>query len=143
MKALIILFLGLLASEGIAQQGNNHAPARAKQQVRRVHPNARPVRVVRRSVYRPAKVVVYRPVWGPACSFNRRWVYFPYRNYYWDNWRNHYVFYNGTVWVSQVAPPPQVNVATIEKERRYELPEENDDLDSVYVNNLSHQQMKP
>ncbi len=35
-------------------------------------------------------------------------------------------------------PPPDVNIATMEKDKRYELPEENDDLDSIYVDNGAH-----
>lgn len=34
------------------------------------HPHAK--RVVKRSVFRPAKVVVYRPVWGPKHYIHRR-----------------------------------------------------------------------
>ena len=142
MRTLLLLALGLMFNQLVAQQGQGRHHAGARHEVRKAHPNARPVRVVRRSVYRPTKVVVYRPVWGPTCTFNRRWVYFPYKNYYWDNWRSHYVYYNGIYWVSQTMPPPDVNIATIEKEKRYELPEENDDNDSVFVNNGMHQRME-
>ena len=137
MRFSLILAVLMMVTHLNAQQGQRrHGHPAAK--VRKAHPHAKTVRVVRRSAYRPAKVVVYRPAWGPNCTFNHRWVYFPYRNYYWDNWRNHYVYYNGIVWVSQTMPPPDVNIATMEQDKRYELPEENDDLDSIYVDNSAH-----
>jgi hypothetical protein len=94
--------------------------------------------VVKRSPYRPRKVVVFHPRWAPAHAYHRRWVFFPGRNLYWDNWRNHYVFYNGTVWISQPAPPPGITENELEKEKRKELKEEEDDVDDVYKSNEEH-----
>ncbi len=137
MRFSLIFGLIMMVTHIHAQQGHrhhNHSSAK----VRKAHPPAKTVRVVRRSPYRPANVIVYRPAWAPACTFHHRWVYFPYRNYYWDNWRNQYVYFNGTLWVSQPLPPPDVDLSTIEKEKRCELSEENDDLDSIYVDNAAH-----
>ena len=99
--------------------------------------------VVKRSVHRPAKVKVFYPAWRPHHAYHRRWVYFPRRNFYWDNWRGHYVFWNGNVWISQPAPPPGVEKAELEKEKHNELPEADDDVDDVYKSNNDHQQNKP
>lgn len=101
------------------------------------HPHKRVV--VKRSNHRPAKVVVFRPHWRPAYAYHRRWVYFPRRNFYWDNWRNHYVFWSGGVWVSQAAAPPALVNVNLEKEKQRELAEENDDVDDVYRANTDHQ----
>src|ERR1043166_770064 len=73
--------------------------------------------MVKRSPYRPAKVVVYYPVWRPKYAYHRRWVYFPKYNFYWDNWRNHYYFWNGVVWVSQPTPPPTIVNVNLENEK--------------------------
>jgi hypothetical protein len=83
--------------------------------------------------------MVYHPYWGPRCSFNRRWVYFPGHNMYWDNWRNHYVFFYRGAWVSQPALPPGVRKKDLQNERHRELSERDDDLDDVYRNNGEHQ----
>ena len=94
--------------------------------------------VVKKSIYRPGKIVVYHPFWGPKHAFNHRWVYFPRHNFYWDNWRNHYVFWNGTVWYSQPSPPPAVININIDNEKHYELNDKDDDVDDVYQGNDSH-----
>lgn len=90
--------------------------------------------VVKRSPYRPAKVVVYHPYWRPAYTYHRRWVYFPKYNIYWDNWRNHYVYLNGAVWMSQPTPPSIIVNINLADEPHQELPEDRDDIDEVYVN---------
>lgn len=94
--------------------------------------------VVKKSIYRPAKVVVYHPYWGPKRHIYRRWVYFPKYNLYWDNWRNHYVFWNGSVWFSQATPPPVIVNINLDKEKHYELKEDEDDIDDVYKTNDTH-----
>lgn len=94
--------------------------------------------VVKRSPYRPAKVVVYHPHWRPAYAYHRRWVFFPRYNLYWDNWRNHYVFWNGKVWISQAAIPPVIINVNLEKERTVELKEDEDDVDDIYKLNDTH-----
>ena len=96
------------------------------------------VMVVKASRWRPAKIVVWHPGWGPKRAFARRWVFFPRYNFYWDNWRNMYVYRNGTVWVNNSTPPPTVVNVNIDNEKHYELKENEDDVDEVYSNNDSH-----
>ncbi len=94
--------------------------------------------VVYKSAYRPRKVVVYHPVWRPAYSYNRRWIFFPKYNLYWDNWRNHYYFWNAGVWVSQPTPPPVIVNVNLEKEKSYELKDSDDDTDNIEKDNETH-----
>lgn len=94
--------------------------------------------VVVKSKYRPHNVVVFHPYWAPAVVCHRRWVFFPRYNFYWDNWRNVYFFWNGTIWVSQLKPPAVVVNINMEKEKHYELKENEDDLDDIYQSNESH-----
>ena len=96
------------------------------------------VAVIKGSRFRPAKIVVWHPGWGPKRAFNRRWIFFPRYNFYWDNWRNVYVYRNGTVWVNNSTPPPTVVNVNIDNEKHYELKENEDDTDEVYSNNESH-----
>ncbi len=128
IRNLIILVLLFTGADFFAQKvvvkerGGRH----------RGHRHAKVV-VVKRSPYRPAKVVVYHPYWRPAYTYHRRWVFFPKYNIYWDNWRNHYVFLNGTVWVSQPAPPPVIVNVNLADEPNQELGEDKDDVDDVYT----------
>lgn len=94
--------------------------------------------VVKRSRFRPAKVVVYHPYWGPKYNHHRRWVYFPGYNVYWDHWRGHWMFWNGAMWISQAAQPPVIVNVNMANEKNYELKEDDDDNDDVYNNNNSH-----
>jgi hypothetical protein len=127
-KSLFILLMLIMSVTPVIAQRHHHKH-------RGPH---RKVVVVKRSPFRPAKVVVYRPYWGPRFAYNRRWVYFPNRNFYWDNWRNHWVFWNGTVWISQTAPPPGVKPESLENEKKMELKEDEDDVDDVYKSNEGH-----
>ena len=143
MKTLILLIFSLFLSSAIAQRGgggrghnNNGRPVKVVHK----HRHQKKVVVVRhRSPYRPRHVVVYRPAWGPNYAYNHRWVYFPKRNLYWDNWRNHWVYFNGTLWISQPATPPGVREEEIRTDRHKELHEDNDDVDDVYKDNSVHQ----
>ncbi|MEO6303554.1 MAG: hypothetical protein ABIP51_10300, partial [Bacteroidia bacterium] len=72
------------------------------------------------------------PHWRPNYAYNRRWVFFPKYNLYWDNWRNHYVYLNGVVWVSQPTPPPVIVNVNLADEPNQELSEDKDDVDDVY-----------
>ncbi len=94
--------------------------------------------VIRRSVYRPNKIVVFHPGWHAKHSFYRRWVYFPKYNFYWDNWRNHYMCWNGTIWVTQVAAPATVVNVDLATEKQYELKEADDDNDDIATANETH-----
>jgi hypothetical protein len=98
----------------------------------------REVVVVRHSAYRPAHIGVYHPAWHPHYDYHRRWVYFPRYNLYYDNWRNHYVYYNNNGWVSQPTAPSVVLNVDLSKERRNELSENDDDNDQVYNANANH-----
>lgn len=132
----VILFL-FLSSPFFAQKGKGHGHHHHR------HGHKKVV-VVKRSPYRPAKVVVYRPYWRPKYAYSRRWVYFPRYNFYWDNWRNHYVFYNGGVWVSQPTAPAIVLNVNLETEKTVELKEDEDDVDDVYQYNNKHkEEIKP
>lgn len=136
MKTLkLILLLGFLtlSTIGLAQRGHGH-PKNGHPK----HGHNKKVVVVKRSHYHPHRVVVYHPHWRPAYSCQRRWVYFPNRNMYWDNWRNHYVFYNGTVWVSQANVPTTIVNINLEKERTVELKDTDDDIDDIYASNDQH-----
>jgi hypothetical protein len=132
LKPLMALFILLfLSAEADAQR-----VVVKEKHGRRHHRHQRVV--VKRSPYRPAKVVVYHPYWRPHYAYHRRWVYFPHYNLYWDNWRNHYVFWNGTLWISQAAVPPVIVNVNLDKERSVELKEEEDDVDDVYTTNEAH-----
>ncbi len=101
-------------------------------------------RIKIKSGYRPAKMVVYHPHWHPAHSYNRRWVYFPRYNFYWDNWRQGYYYMNGPAWVFKTSPPPVVINVNLGKEKNYELKEDEDDFDDVYKTNDKHKkEFKP
>jgi hypothetical protein len=65
-------------------------------------------------------------------------VFFPKYNLYWDNWRNHYYFYNGNAWISQPTAPPVIVNVNLEKEKHYELKESDDDKDAINEENESH-----
>lgn len=101
--------------------------------------NRHPNKVIVRSMYRPNKIGVFHPYWGMKKNFNRRWVYFPRYNFYWDNWRNCYMYRNGTVWITNTTPPPVIVNINIDNEKHYELKENDDDVDDVYKTNDSHQ----
>ncbi|MBA3663105.1 MAG: hypothetical protein H0W61_02715 [Bacteroidetes bacterium] len=134
MRTLKIIFAlsFLLSLTGFAQKGRGHGHGGG----RGYHHNK--VVLVKRSMYRPKKVIVFHPVWRPTFGYNRRWVFFPKHNLYWDNWRNHYVYWNGVVWVSQPSAPPVVINVNLEKEKHYELNEKEDDDDDVYKGNDTH-----
>lgn len=126
------IFFLFLSTSFFAQKGKGHGHHHHHR-----HGHKKVV-VVKRSPYRPAKVVVYHPYWRPKYAYHRRWVYFPRHNFYWDNWRNHYVFYNGVTWVSQPSAPTIVVNVNLETEKTVELKEDEDDVDDVYQNNSKH-----
>jgi hypothetical protein len=129
---IVVLFL-LAGTQAFAQRGRGHHGVG-----RGHHPHPNKVVVVRHSPYRPNKIVVFHPYWRPAFGYHRRWVFFPRYNIYWDNWRNHYVFWNGTVWLSQAAVPPVIVNVNLDKEKSTELKEDEDDVDDIYKSNETH-----
>lgn len=134
VKFMIVLALLASSTKVVAQRGHPH----------KSHYHGKKGVVVKRSSYRPVKVVVYHPHWRPKYAYNRRWVYFPKYNFYWDNWRNHYVFLNGAVWTSQATAPPIIVNVNLENEKSTELKEDDDDTDDIYKNNSTHkEEIKP
>ncbi|MBA2611683.1 MAG: hypothetical protein H0U95_06925 [Bacteroidetes bacterium] len=137
IKYLIIIISLFVSTNFFAQKGRGHGHGGHRGRHGKVV-------VVKRSSYRPAKIVVYHPYWRPKYAYNRRWVYFPRYNFYWDNWRNHYVYYNNNVWVSQPTAPPVIVNVNLENEKSVELNETDDDVDDVYQNNSKHkEEIKP
>ena len=135
IKFIPILILSFFLSiSGFSQKrhggGGGHHPHKH-------HANKKVV-VVKRSPFRPNKVVVYHPHWHPKYAYNRRWVYFPKYNIYWDNWRNHYRFWNGTIWLTQATAPPVIVNVNLETEKKYELKEDEDDNDDIDKSNDTH-----
>lgn len=131
--AIILLVTSLNLN---AQKGRGYHPHR--------HHAGKKVVVVKRSPYRPKKAVVFYPAWRPKYAYHRRWVYFPKYNLYWDNWRNHYMFWNGAIWVSQATAPPVIVKVNLENEKHQELKEDDDDVDDVYKDNSKHkEEIKP
>lgn len=133
---LLIAIILLSSINSIAQHGRHGG--RGNNRVVVVKNNRHGNRVVVKSRFRPAKVIVYHPYWGLKRNFNRRWVYFPRYNFYWDNWRNAYVYRNGRVWITNTAPPPTIVNVNISNEKHYELKEDDDDVDDVYNTNEVH-----
>lgn len=99
---------------------------------------ANKVVAVKRSPHRPAQAMVYHPHWRPHHTYHHRWVFFPRYNLYWDNWRNHYVFWNGAAWISQSQAPPMIVNVNLDQEKSAELKEDEDDVDDVYRSNENH-----
>lgn len=148
--ALILIVLVCSSLNGLAQhgggQGGGHGGRGGGQDGNHrnrggvvIQNNRQPNRVIVRSVYRPNKIIVYHPYWGMKRNFNRRWVYFPRYNFYWDNWRNCYVYRNGNVWITNTVPPSTIVNININNEKHYELKEQDDDVDDVYKTNDTHQ----
>ena len=127
--ALLIIFFVFMSETSFSQRHERHSRHRGKRVV-----------VVKHSRYRPRRVVAFRPAWHPTWTCQRRWVYFPRYNFYWDNWRNHYMVYSGTVWVSQTAPPPSAANMNLANEKYYELNEADDDNDEIAVANSEHKE---
>lgn len=136
IKNLIPLIMGFLLVGTFNLSAQKKGGHHHKSHPNRAHHHAKVV--VKRSPFRPAKVIVYHPHWGPKHAIHRRWVFFPKYNLYWDNWRNHYYFYNGTLWISQPTPPPVIVNVNLDNEKHYELKEDEDDVDDVYKGNDTH-----
>jgi hypothetical protein len=142
-KTVLITVIGLLLGtfNSFAQKGHGHGHGHGNGHGNKVVKVKGPGHnhvVVKKSIYRPNKIVVFHPYWGPKRVIHRRWVYFPKYNLYWDNWRNHYVFWNGSIWFSQPSPPPVIINVNLDSEKHYELKENDDDNDDVYKTNDTH-----
>lgn len=135
IRLILLVFISLVYSNEFLAQKKGHGGNHHQNHPHRHHP-----KIVKRSPYHPNKIVVYHPHWHPALSYNRRWVYFPKYNFYWDNWRNHYVFLKGNSWVSQPQAPPFIINLKLNKEKNIELNEDLDDVDDIYKDNTNHQE---
>ncbi len=144
---LILIFIAFSTSNSFAQRGGHggrHGYGHHNNRGVVVRNNRHVNRIIVRSMYRPNNIVVFHPYWGIKRSFNHRWVYFPRHNFYWDNWRNVYVYRSGAVWVSNQTPPPVIVNVNINEEKHYELKENEDDVDDVYsTNDLHKTEYKP
>jgi hypothetical protein len=107
---------------------------------RKARQRGKTVVVVRHSRYRPRHVSVFRPHWHQRLTCQRRWVYFPRHNFYWDNWRNRYLYFNGAIWVSKSTAPATVSNVVLADETFYELNETDDDNDDIALANKEHQE---
>lgn len=136
MKTIKFLLVVLIISASKVSFGQNHRGGGHHHG--NGHHRGGKVVVVKRSPYRPHRVVVYHPHWRPAYSYTRRWVYFPRHNMYWDNWRNHYVYLDKGVWISRPQAPAIILNVNLEREKNYELKTDEDDQDDVYNSNNSH-----
>jgi hypothetical protein len=127
-KIILVLLLSVSINAALFSQKRNHG-----------HKHHRHNKViVKRSPYRPRKVIVYHPHWRPTYTYNRRWIFWPKHNFYWDNWRNQYVFWNGTIWVSQVARPAIIVNLNLAEEKHHELKDSEDDNDEISSSNSAH-----
>lgn len=134
---ITISLILLITNISYAQKGKGHGKANhasKHHQGSNIHHKNK----IKRSVYRPKTFVVYHPGWAPKKKFNRRWVYFPRHNFYWDNWREVYVYRNANTWITNATPPSIIVNVTIENEKHYELKESDDDSDDVYSTNYIH-----
>ena len=141
MKSIVFILCVVLfgANNVFSQRGHGHGHGGHRGGAKVVvKNNPRGKRVVVRSPYRPAKIVVYHPHWRPNYGYHRRWVYFPRYNFYWDNWRQGYYYRNGAVWMFNTTPPPIIVNVNLDKEPNYELKEDDDDVDDVYKTNDNH-----
>jgi len=141
MKLSVFILCVILfgANNVFSQRGHGHGHGGHRGGTKVVAKNNhRGKRVVVRSRYRPANIVVYHPHWRPNYGYHRRWVYFPRYNFYWDNWRQGYYYRNGAVWMFNTTPPPIIVNVNLDKEPNYELKEDDDDVDDVYKTNDNH-----
>jgi hypothetical protein len=97
--------------------------------------------VVKNKNHHIRKARVYHPHWAPRAGYMHRWIYFPRHNFYWDNFRNVYLIRTGTVWVISKTTPKEIEKVELSKEKKVELGEENDSLDSIEVKNDDHQKI--
>ncbi len=140
-KIVLLISLSVLGTNCFAQKGgkghgNGHGNGNRSTKVV-VHDNGNQ-RIKVKSKYRLGTVVVYHPQWNKAHAYHRRWVYFPGHNFYWDNWRQGYYYRNGAVWVFNTTPPPVIVNINLGNERSYELQEDEDDMDDIYIVNEVH-----
>lgn len=125
---LIIVFLLIAFNKPANSQGN-----RSNER----HPNGKVV-VVKSKNHHFRRARVYHPHWAPRVSYRHRWVYFPRYNFYWDNFRNVYVFRTGTIWVTSTNAPQEVEKVDLSSVKKVELNENNDSKNAIQNNNDEH-----
>jgi hypothetical protein len=130
--SVILLFLLISLPVSFGQERHSNHGHRNRNQVRIV---------VKRSQYRPARVRRFKPNWAHNHYYQRRWVYFPGYNFYWDNWRGQYVYFENNIWTSYPGPPPALININIENEKHYELKKKDDDVDDIYNGNAHHNEI--
>lgn len=91
-----------------------------------------------REEYRPRKGRCYHPKWHPRRDFERRWVYFPRYNMYWDNYRGVYVYNSYGRWVAEPEPPRIAVNVNLAAERFVELGIDLDARSDAFTLNSSH-----
>lgn len=80
----------------------------------------------------------YRPKWCSHREFDRRWVYFPRYNMYWDNYRNVYVYNSRGRWVAEPEPPRVALNVNLSSERFVELGVDLDSRSDAFSFNSRH-----
>ena len=80
----------------------------------------------------------YHPKWHPKHDFERRWVYFPRYNMYWDNYRGVYVYHSYGRWVAEPEPPRIAVNVNLAAERFVELGVDLDARSDAFTLNSSH-----
>lgn len=91
--------------------------------------------------YEQERAACYYPKWHPEHRLERRWVYFPRFNIYWDNYRSVYVYLNRGRWVLTSNRPQVIVNVNLPYERYYEVDDdefEGDDYDRVFIYNSRH-----
>lgn len=80
----------------------------------------------------------YHPRWCPHHDFERRWVYFPRYNMYWDNYREVYVYNSYGRWITNPEPPRIALNINLSSERFVELGIDLDARNDVFELNSRH-----
>ena len=87
-------------------------------------------------IYR-RRVVTYHPVWSPTVVYERRWVFCPRYNFYWDNYNNVYVYRSGGIWITSYEHPVYVDLS---RQRYYEI-QDGDAIDVIHRHNRTHMRL--
>lgn len=80
----------------------------------------------------------FRPQWHPRHDFERRWVYFPKYNMYWDNYRGVYVYNSNGRWVTYKKTPRFILNVNLAQEKFFELGFEFDSRGDAFRLNAQH-----
>jgi len=89
-------------------------------------------------VRRPREERRYHPHWCPRHEIERRWVYFPRYNMYWDNYREVYVYNTNGRWESYQEPPRVAVNVNLAQEKFVELGLEFDSRSDAFSLNVRH-----